>query len=87
MAQVILHQRAAHRSQSFLCGRNLHEYICAISILFHQALQTAHLSFNPAQTLQVRRFDFRIDRQRFPAFLMSAATARCRMPKDWLISR
>jgi len=87
MAQMILHQGAPYGAERLLRGRNLHEYVGAISILFHEALQTAYLPFDPAQPFQVRRLDFRIDGQGFPALLVRAAAASCRPTNYLSISR
>jgi len=75
---MILHQGAPNGTKRLLRGRNLHEYVSAVAVFFHQALQTAYLPFNAAQSLQIRRLDFRIDGQRLPALLVRAATAGCR---------
>ena len=85
MAQMILHQGAAHGAQRLLRGRNLHEDVGAVAIFFHQALQTAHLPFNPAQAFQVGRLDFRIDGQRLAALLVRAAAAGCRAVESFRV--
>jgi hypothetical protein len=87
MAQMVFHQGAAHGAQRLLYGRNLHQDIGAVAFFLHQALQTAHLPFDPAQAFQIRRFNFWIDGQRLPAFSLRAATAGGRAWNDFGFSR
>jgi hypothetical protein len=77
MAQMILHQGSPDGTKSFLHGRNLHEYVSAIAVFLHEALQPTHLPLDPAQSLQVRRLDFRIDGHRLPRVVIRAAAADC----------
>ena len=51
VTQMILQQGAADGAQRFLHGRNLYENVGAVAIFFHEALQSAHLTFDAAQPL------------------------------------
>ena len=79
--QVIPHQLTPDSAKRFVNGRDLGEDIGAVSILLHHFLKTANLPLDAAQTVQVSRFHFRIDTDRFSAphsrgHLISSGQAR-----------
>lgn len=64
MMQVIPHELARHAPQRLLHGRDLHDNVGAIAILFDHLVQAADLPFDPAKPLQVGGLDRRIDASR-----------------------
>jgi hypothetical protein len=79
--QVVPHQLAANAAECFVNGGDLGEDVRAVSILLHHFLKTADLPLDAAQTVQVSRFRFGIDTDRFSAFdsrghLISSGQAR-----------
>jgi hypothetical protein len=73
MLQVITHELPAHTSQRFLYGRDLHEHVRAVAILFDHTLQAADLPLDASQTLDVPIAHLRIHGDRFPATCAAAA--------------
>ena len=64
VTQMIAHELTTRRSQRLMHRCNLRQDIGAIAIPFYHALQASHLTFDPAQTLEVAFLYGRIDRDR-----------------------
>jgi hypothetical protein len=79
--EVVPHQLAADAAKGFVNRGDLREDVGAVSIFLHHFLKTANLPLDAAQAVQVSRFHFRIDTDRFGALhirahLISSGQAR-----------
>src|SRR4029078_11873260 len=84
MLQMVAPQFPTNAAARFVDCRDLREDVRAISVGFDHLLQSAHLTLDAAQSLQIAILGVGVDRDRFSAFLSrekelaAAPGKRCR---------